>query len=197
MGIEFELKYRATEQVQEDIKKLAQNWQTISMETTYYDTADLALAEKRYTLRRRLENGVSVCTVKTPSQGRGRGEWEVEAQTVKEAVSELCKLGAPVDLLSLTAGGVMPVCGACFIRRAATVTVDETVLELALDKGNLFSGERSVPLCEVEVELKQGSQSQAVAYGQILAQRFGLAAEPKSKFRRALALWEEEHGTTK
>jgi len=195
MGIEFELKYRATEQSQQAIARLVDNWQTIAMETTYYDTASLALSEKRYTLRRRLENGVTVCAVKTPAQGHSRGEWEVEAQTVEAAIPELCKLGAPADLADLTREGVIPVCGARFTRRAATVTVDDTVLELALDKGCLFSGSRELPLCEVEVELKQGVQAQAVAYGSMLARRFGLETEPKSKFRRALALWEEEHGT--
>lgn len=197
MGIEFELKYRATEQAQEEIFRQVENWQTVCMETTYYDTASLALSGRWYTLRRRLENGMSVCTVKTPAEGHGRGEWEVEAQTIEAAIPELCKLGAPADLLSLTAEGVIPVCGARFTRQAATVTIDDTVLELALDRGGLFAGSRELPLCEVEVELKQGAESQALAYGHILAQRFGLVPESKSKFRRALALWEEENGTAK
>lgn len=191
MGIEFELKYRATEQSQAAIARQVENWQTIAMETTYYDTANLALSEKRYTLRRRLENGVSVCTVKTPANGHGRGEWEVKAQTIEAAIPELCKLGAPADLPALTGDGVMPICGARFTRRAAVVTMDGAVLELALDRGILFAGNREIPLCEVEVELKQGAQSQALAYGRVLAERFGLEPEPRSKFRRALALREE------
>lgn len=194
MGIEFELKYRATPEVQAELLRLAQSWQTISMETTYYDTPSLALSKKRYTLRRRLENGVSVCTVKTPAHDHGRGEWEVNAPAIEAAIPELCKLGGPDDLLSLTREGVVSICGARFTRRASVITVGETVLELALDEGILFAGANKQPLCEVEVELKQGDRSQAIAYGQQLAQRFSLAEEPLSKFRRALALREETNG---
>ncbi|MBO5952688.1 MAG: CYTH domain-containing protein [Oscillospiraceae bacterium] len=196
MGIEFELKYRATEDIQARIAQGIDTWQTISMETTYYDTPDQALSQKWYTLRRRLENGASVCTLKCPAQGGGRGEWEVEAERVEQAIPELCKLGAPADLRSLTREGVMPVCGARFTRRAATVTLGDTVLELALDSGSLFSGKRQIPLCEVEVELKQGERAQAMAYGKLLAQKYGLVPDKKSKFRRALALWREEQNGT-
>ena len=78
MGIEYELKYKATEECQQAIRvEYPGQWQTISMETTYYDTPDEDLAPLRYTLRRRFENGVSVCTVKTPTAGAGRAEWEV------------------------------------------------------------------------------------------------------------------------
>ena len=196
MGIEFELKYRATEEVQARIAKQIDTWKTLCMETTYYDTPEQALSQRWYTLRRRLENGVSVCTLKCPAQGGARGEWEVLAETVEQAIPELCKLGGPEDLISLAREGVMPICGARFTRRAALVTLGDTVLELALDSGSLFSGERQIPLCEVEVELKQGERAQAMAYGTLLAQQYGLVPEKKSKFRRALALWREEQDGT-
>ena len=61
-------------------------------------------------------------------------------------------------------------------------------LELALDKGCLLGGGKEVPLCEVEVELKSGSEDAAVGFGVILARQFGLIPQKKSKFRRALAL---------
>ena len=198
MGIEFELKYKATEEVQRKLLKCAEDWQRISMETTYYDTRDHALSQRKYTLRRRLENGVSVCTVKTPVDEIGRGEWEVQAECIEAAIPELCKLGCPEDLGRLTASGVIPVCGARFVRQAATVTLGNMVAELALDTGKLFSGSRCQPLCEVELELKQGDRQQLVAYAGLLARQYNLIPEDRSKFRRALALWkEDEDGTTK
>lgn len=195
MGVEFELKYRATQEVMERLARDITGWDTVTMETTYYDTPSQALSQRRYTLRRRLENGVSVCTVKTPAQEGGRGEWEVRKECIETALPELCKLG-PADLAALTAQGVIPVCGARFVRRAAVVHLGETVMELAMDTGILFSGERTVPLCEIEVELKRGQWAQVQAYGQLFMQKYGLVPEKQSKFRRALALWEEQHGTT-
>ena len=168
MGMEFELKYKATEQAHRTI--LAQfpgDWQTIAMETTYYDTPNADLSALHYTLRRRFENGVSVCTVKTPLSGAGRGEWEVNCDAIEEAIEKLCKLGAPENLVSLTQKGLIPVCGAKFTRQA-----------LAL--GNT----------QGEVELKAGTPGFAAGFAQQLAEQYDLQPEAKSKFQRAKALQE-------
>lgn len=191
MGYEFELKFRAEDAQQAAVLKEQANWTLIQMETTYYDDPLHRLRALHYTLRRRLENGVSVCTLKTPLSGGGRGEWEVIADSVEEAVPELCKLGAPKSLLALTADGVSPCCGARFTRQAALVEEAGAVLEIAVDKGVLFGGEQEIPLCEIEVELKSGTEEQAKAFAFRLAQRHGLSVQPKSKLSRALSLLEE------
>ena len=81
MGIEFELKYRATPEIQEELAQDG-HWRSIAMETTYYDTAAGDLGRLHWTLRRRFENGRSVCTVKTPDIDGGRGEWELECDNI-------------------------------------------------------------------------------------------------------------------
>ena len=190
MGIEFELKYRATPEIQE---KLAGNgcWHSISMETTYYDTPSKALSSRFFTLRRRLENGVSVCTLKAPAGELARGEWETQCESIEAAIPALCKLGCPSELPALIADGLVEECGARFTRRCSSVEFGGAVLELALDRGILFAGEKQIPLCEIEVELKEGPQAQALAYGKILSELYGLVPEHGSKFKRALALAEE------
>lgn len=188
MGREFELKYRATPEQQAAILEEFSGFSAIAMETAYYDTPDGALGSLRWTLRRRYENGRSVCTVKTPCPDGGRGEWETEAHDIEAAIPELCKLGAPRQLLLLTAGGLTQVCGARFTRLAATLAWDGCTLELALDSGVLLGGGQERPLCEVEVELKDGSDAAAVAFARTLAEKYGLIPEPKSKYRRALEL---------
>ena len=87
-----------------------------------------------------------------------------------------------------TADGVIPVCGARFTRLARTVTAGNSILELALDQGILFSGSRELPFAELEVELKSGVETEAVQYAHALAARFGLKEDARSKFRRALDL---------
>ncbi len=189
MGVEFELKFSAQPEQQEAIfGAFPGDYATFDMETTYYDALDSALSERHITLRRRFENGESVCTVKTPTSGYGRGEWDCRCDKIEDAIPELCKLGAPEELLAFTAGGVTPICGAKFFRRALLVEFAGAELELALDKGVLMGGGKEVPLCEVEVELKSGAEDAAVEFGVILARRFGLIPQKKSKFRRALAL---------
>lgn len=189
MAIEFELKYSAEVGAQEAIlAAYPGDYHTYEMETTYYDAVNGALSDRRVTLRRRMENGVSVCTVKTPVSGYGRGEWECECEEIHAAIDRLVELGASRELLLLTAGGVVPVCGARFTRRALSVEHDGAVLELALDRGSLLGGGKEILLCEVEVELKSGEPEKAVAFAEALAKEFGLRPEKKSKFRRALAL---------
>ena len=193
MGYEFEIKFSATEQAQDQIlAAYPTEYKTYQMETTYYDAPDGSLSQRHITLRRRMENETSVCTVKTPTAGIGRGEWECECGDIQEGIYRLCDLGAPKELLVLTAPGVERVCGAAFRRLAATVFCEDTVLELALDRGVLLGGGKEVPLCEVEVELKQGDPETAIRFAQELAAQFGLIREEKSKFRRALALAKEE-----
>lgn len=189
MGIEFELKFSATPGCQADIMAAYPvEYQQIQMETTYFDTAKFALSDRHITLRRRMENGESVCTVKTPVSGYGRGEWECRCENIDYGIIELCKLGASRELLVLTVDGVVPVCGARFVRQAGLVRFMDAELELALDSGVLSGGGKEIPLCEVEVELKSGSPEAAIAFGGLLAERFGLQQQKKSKFRRALAL---------
>ena len=188
MGREFELKYRATAEQIAAIGAKFGLFREISMETTYYDTPDRSLSARKWTLRRRFENGVSVCTLKTPHRDGGRGEWEMESHDLISAVPALCKLGAPAELESLVCNGVMEVCGARFTRLAALMEANGCTVELALDRGVLLGGGKELPLCEVEVELKKGDDAAAVAFAKELAQTFGLVPETASKYRRALAL---------
>ena len=189
MGIEFELKFRATpEQIAAVADALTGQICYYHMQTTYYDTPSGALAERFYTLRRRLENQRSVCTLKYPTDEIGRGEVEVECEDIQQALPLLCKQSGLQELPALLAEGIVPICGARFQRKAITVTDPGCTVEVALDQGVLFGGDREIPLCEIEVELKDGSRQAVMEYATVLARTYGLELESSSKFRRALAL---------
>ena len=188
MGREFELKYRATEEQLKNIEAIYGEFREIRMETTYYDAPDGIFSRLHWTLRRRMENGVSVCTLKSNLSDGSRGEWEVEWGDILSAVPRLIAMGAPKELEEYTRDGVSPTCGARFTRKALTLAAGAGTVELALDQGQLLGGGQELPFAEVEVELKQGRDEDAVAFAQTLAARFGLTQEPKSKLRRALEL---------
>lgn len=192
MGREFEVKMKANLLQQEKIRQKYGGFAEITMETTYYDTPTGALAEKFVTLRRRLENGKGVCTLKMPGANGGRGEWETEGESLEEALPMLCKLSGWDELAFLTQNGVAAVCGARFVRRAKTLTDGVWSAEIALDLGVLLGGGKEMPLCEVEVEHKAGDERQTRVFARALAEEFGLLPEISSKFRRALALAEGE-----
>lgn len=192
MGAEYELKYQADADCLESVfTTFPARWQTIRMETTYYDTLRGALSARKYMLRCRQENDKKICTLKTPGENNLRGEWEVECDVIMDAIPELCKLGAPEELKDLCKFGAIPTCGARFTRRAGTFTLRDCVLEIALDQGILFGNDKEIPLCEMEVELKSGSREAADAFAAQIADIYGLQPEEKSKFARALALCKE------
>ena len=192
MGREFELKYRATEEILKAVEEKFGEFTPISMETTYFDTLDHALAARHITLRRRMENGVSVCTVKTPLADGSRGEWEILWQETQTMVAQLIAAGAPEELGEWTQEGIVPVCGAKFTRLAKSLALEGCEVELALDRGVLTGGGREEILCELEVELKSGEDAGVEAFAVALAVEFGLRPENRSKFKRAQALAKDQ-----
>ena len=193
MGIEYELKYRATaSQLAQLRQAFAGEEARFTMQTTYYDTPTQQLSARHYTLRCRRENDRWVCTVKAPAQGLGRGEWETEGSDILDAVPVLCKLGAPETLQVLVAEGLIPICGAAFTRITKQIVQPDFTAELALDTGKLTGGGRELPLCEAELELKSGDAEEMTAYARQLAALYGLKPEHRSKFRRAMKLYKGE-----
>lgn len=188
MGRELEWKYRADSGIIAAIRASFGDFSEIRMETVYYDTLDAALSRRRWMLRRRYENGISVCTLKTPLPDGSRGEWETPCDDIRLAIKELCKLGAPEDLLPLTESGLTEACAARFTRLAKRLTLECCTVELALDEGALMGGGRTLPFAEIEVELKSGEEAAATAFAESLARKFGLTPEPKSKAQRAMEL---------
>ena len=188
MAIEIELKFAAEESAFEGLLAESSEWTRYEMATTYYDTPDGKLSTLRWTLRRRFENGVSVCTIKTPHAGGGRNEFELECGDIMEAIPQLVGMGAPRELLLYTANGVEEVCAARFTRMAGKILLPGAEAELALDKGELLGGGNVLPFVEVEVELKSGDLKAVAAYGEKLAKQFNLRPERKSKYKRALTL---------
>lgn len=188
MAREFELKFRASAGQMAAIMADFDGFREITMETTYFDTLQQDLLPRRWTLRQRKENNISVCALKTPCADGGRCEWETECGDISAAIDALCDLGAPEELKTLASGGLEAVCGARFVRQAARIEAEGCTVELALDRGILKGGARITLLGEVEVELKEGSQDAAVAFAKNLAVKYGLIPERSSKYIRALAL---------
>lgn len=199
MGKEIELKFRIDSAAQmEEVRKYpafsamaVSKEELIRMETTYYDTPDGAVSERKWTLRQRMENGVCVTCLKTPGAeerdpASARGEWETEETDLPKAIAKLIADGAPAELAKLTANGTVVNCRASFVRRALLLRLtDGSTCELACDAGELSGGEHCRNFLEIELELKSGAPTQMLALGQHLQERYGLQTEHLSKFARA------------
>ena len=164
------------------------------MHTVYYDTPDRILRREKVTLRLRKEGTRSVCTLKTGSTGADglsrRLELEREAADLPSGLAALLVLPElPEDLRPLLRSGKLePTCGARFVRKEALVTTDNVVFALSHDIGELYAGENTEPLSEIELELRSGSPEALVAAARRLMAVYELPYCPDSKQKRAAAL---------
>lgn len=204
MGRELELKLHIDSAAQMEavrtwpqLREITQgSEQLLQMQTVYYDTPGGEISGRKWTFRQRQENDACITCLKTPERAAGglksRKEWETEESDLPKAVANLVRAGAPAELASLTAGGVIELCGAAFVRRAQLLRFsDGSTCELACDAGELYGGENRLPFYELELELKSGDKALMVAFGKRLAQTFELSLEPLSKFARAKMLAEK------
>ena len=172
-------------------ERLCAPYAYLRMRTTYYDTEDGFLETRRWMLRLRTENERSVVTMKTPGEGHTRGEWEVESAYLDEALPKLAALGAPQEITSLQSDALAPICGARFTRITAELRLSEaTSCMICGDVGDLTGGGRTALLCELELELKQGSEAELAVFAQALMETYHLSEQPLSKLQRARALAE-------
>ena len=92
-------------------------------------------------------------------------------------------------ILEAAAAGLAPVCSADFLRTARLLRLpDGTTAELALDSGSLLGQIKTMPFCEVELELKSGNPDACLALIEALAAARGLKPQPLSKYARAKRL---------
>lgn len=168
------------------------------MVSTYYDTRDGVLNQRKWTLRLRREGSNTIAAFKTQNMSDDMGfftrnEWQCAVDNIEDAIPMLIDQGAPRELKSLLKGtNLVETCGAEFDRRAACLYMDDGVrIEIAGDLGVLFSGDRKEPICELELELLYGDVGSLPPLCDQLVQEYGLHEELRSKYQRAKALSEE------
>ena len=167
----------------------------------YYDTADGMLAENRTTLRIRAEGDTAFMTMKWDSVARGALHRREE---VNIPVSrENCFNGVPFDLLKQSPKGAeivellgdTPLNGIIkmrFVRSRKRLNFEGNKIELALDCGEILTDAGICPILEMELEHYAGPSEESVeALGKILAEKYSLQPELRSKYSRGLALLNE------
>ena len=188
MGRELERKFEASPALLAQIRQDYGDFTEIQMETRYLDTKEQDFGARKWMLRLRSENGVTVCTLKTRLPDGSRGEFETEADSVALAMPALLAQGAPAEAAALLQKGVFPQCGAAFTRLAKTLRLPGGTVELALDEGFFTAGDRRQPFSEAEVELKSGKDEVLTAFAETLTARYSLREAARSKAQRAFAL---------
>ena len=175
---EIELKFGLTEAAATTVGTTlaARGAETLALESHYFDTADRRLACAGVALRLRRTGGAWEQTVKA----EGATPVERLEETVTFAPPAGSRTPAPdlalhggsaaAPLLERTLGDAAqaplePVFMTAVRRAALRIETNGAELEVALDRGVVRAGERSLPLCELEVELKGGEVRALIAVG--------------------------------
>ncbi len=163
-----------------------------SLETIYYDTPDGALQKAGVALRVRRAWGRYIMTVKFPpnlSAGMfGRDEIEVR---IASAEPDIEKFGADIAARIrqiIVSGNVVPAFATTFKRRAGLLESAGVKIVLSVDSGTVEAGGNSLPLEEIELELKEGNETVLYEIATNLAREGGLKLNPVTKAERGSLL---------
>ena len=163
---------------------------------TYFDTPDLQLDQAGYALRIRKEGRRRLQTVKAGSSLAAglfvRGEWE---RPVKGDQPLLDARAGPLGerMNEATLAKIAPIFITDVERRSGTIERPEGgLIEYAIDMGEVRAGARSMPLSEIELELKQGSPRALFDLARALNEEVPLRLGVRSKSDRGYALVENK-----
>lgn len=166
-----------------------------SLQATYYDTEDRALARQAVALRIRREGRRWVQTAKAAgADTMTRLEHEVDLGLRRPPPDALPdpalhaahpELHAALQAALASAGGPLRALYRTHIERTRRVVrVAGARVELALDEGEIESGTASLPVCEIEFELLSGSPAALLGLARHWARRHHLWLDPRSKAER-------------
>lgn len=157
------------------------------LDATYYDTADHALRRAGFGLRVRDGEGGRKQTLKSASAGGvfSRGEWE---ETIAGPGPDRDALARTPVAAMLAEATLSPVFTTRVERVIRLVRIDETLIEVALDRGQLSAGDRHAAVCELELELKAGDPAALFDLARTLARHAPLRLSLISKAERGYGL---------
>ena len=169
------------------------------LQARYFDTPDRALAARGVVVRLRKEGRQWVQTAKAPgSKPLQRLEHNVALGSRTTPQVDLARhLGTPVGeriqrALKLKPNDAFPALELVYqtqvLRLSRIVSAGVASVEIAWDTGRISAGRRSLPVSELELELKQGSPANAVELARIWCQTHGLWLSSVSKSEKGQRL---------
>jgi triphosphatase len=160
--------------------------------SVYFDTDKLKLRQRGLSLRVRRLGRNHVQTIKQKNNGNvalfARGQWEHNVRA-KQPDLEAARGTALAPLLNKKLRRALkPVFQTRVNRKVFQIHAGESEVELTIDDGRVESGRKSSPLCEVELELKQGQAADLFKLAKTLAHEVPVQLAIKSKADRGYAL---------
>ncbi|MDF2655292.1 MAG: hypothetical protein K0R19_1766 [Bacillota bacterium] len=171
----------------------------VYMKAAYFDTDDYILSKNDIAFRVRMEGSRIVASLKWKgaSEDGLHTREEINVPVKDEACfilpnPEIFKesdIGR--DMIALLNGKPLhSLLETRFLRSKLRVDTGKSICEVAIDEGEIVTDFGNLPICELEIELFSGDQEDIQKMGELLAEKYQLVPEDRSKYARGLTLLE-------
>ena len=170
------------------------------MKAVYFDTEDRILSKNNMAFRVRLEGDRIFATLKwNGHSSNGFHEREELNVPVTPTAGETYFMNPPVDLFSESDEGralinfvgdkpLINMLETRYLRRKMRIDVNDSIMEMAIDTGNIVTDMGDEPILELEIELFTGEVKGVKELGKTLSDKYNLSPENNSKLARGFAL---------
>ena len=178
------------------------SFSTKQLESTYFDTPDLRLRRRGFTLRVRHDGHRYVQTMKAEGDGDAgmtrRSEWTTPVRSRRPDLSKMADSGLMEQIGLILPEELQPLFTTKVTRRIKKRTISrrqqpKTVIEIALDQGEIIVNGKSEAISEIEFELLEGRPQALYEEAAKLHGKIPLRIETLSKAKRGFALAGGEH----
>ena len=164
----------------------------VSLASVYYDTKTLKLRRKRLSLRVRRVGRRYVQTIKQEGDATAalfaRNEREHETRAAEPDLDVAGETALAPLLSKKLRRRLKPMFETNVRRKVFQIRHGDSEVELGIDKGTIDAGRKSSPLCELELELKQGDAADLFELAKALAEEVPVHLAVQSKAERGYAL---------
>ncbi len=167
---------------------------TENLTSVYFDTNQFDLREHGVTLRVRRKDGKFVQTIKstTAASPLERSEWEQPLQTGQPDLDTVADTALEPILTPEIRAALKPVFETRIRRTYYHLADTGWRIEIALDQGEIVAGNRSLPICEIELELKHGYRAALFELARMIVEVVPAQLSLSAKSERAYELFEDK-----
>ncbi|HPO04980.1 MAG TPA: CYTH domain-containing protein [Bacillota bacterium] len=208
--MEIEMKFaignkEVAEAIWEDeyLKKIgdSSSKEAVYMKSAYFDTEERVLLKNDVAFRVRMEGNKVIASLKWNGSSSGglhkREEVNVPVddpacflEPSPEIFRESDQGKAMMDLIGEER--LYSILEMNFVRRRIRVDYENSIMEIAVDTGEILTENGELPICELEIELFSGEQEDVTALGNILKEKYDLFPLDVSKYARGLKFVPED-----
>jgi triphosphatase len=174
----------------------------VYMKAAYFDTEDMILSKNDIAFRVRVEGSRIVASLKW--NGESTKGLHIREEINVPVDDEACFISPDPSIfkesepgramIKILAGRQLHnVLETRFLRRKMKIDSGTSICEVAVDTGEIITDHGNEPICELEIELFSGDEKAVKEIGGILAEKYGLEPEDRSKYARGLRLLHIPH----